>query len=140
LGFTNVYHEGFETVLFLQALVLESGTGMVLTGVEIGFLATILVGIIAFKLQTRLPYMNMLIVTGILICGVLLVMVGKTVHVLQVVGWMPTTLINGISFPYYWISLLDGDMVWRLSYMAGSYFPTARRCFCSWEWRWCMKG
>jgi high-affinity iron transporter len=101
LGFTSVYREGFETVLFLQALVLDSGSAIVLTGVAAGLLATILVGIITFKIQTRLPYMNMLIITGVLIGGVLLIMVGKTVHVLQVVGWMSTSPIPGVSLPYW---------------------------------------
>ena len=33
LGFTSVYREGFETVLFLQALTLEAGAWTVLQGV-----------------------------------------------------------------------------------------------------------
>ena len=37
LGFTSIYREGFETVLFLQALVLESGTATVLGGVAPGW-------------------------------------------------------------------------------------------------------
>ncbi len=36
LGFTSIYREGFETVLFLQALVLDSGTATVLGGVALG--------------------------------------------------------------------------------------------------------
>ena len=36
LGFTSVFREGFETVLFLQALQLSSGTGVVLAGVALG--------------------------------------------------------------------------------------------------------
>ena len=36
LGFTSIYREGFETVLFLQALVLESGTLPVLEGAALG--------------------------------------------------------------------------------------------------------
>ena len=32
LGFTSVYREGFETVLFLQAIVLEAGVGRVARG------------------------------------------------------------------------------------------------------------
>ena len=36
LGFTSVFREGFETVLFLQALQLEAGTGIVLAGVTLG--------------------------------------------------------------------------------------------------------
>jgi high-affinity iron transporter len=101
LGFTSVYREGFETVLFLQALVLDSGTGLVLGGVGIGLLATVLVGIVTFKVQARLPYMKMLVITGILIGGVLLIMVGKTVHVLQVVGWMGTSPVPGVTTPYW---------------------------------------
>jgi high-affinity iron transporter len=101
LGFTSVYREGFETVLFLQALVIESGAGLVLGGVAAGLLGTIIIGVIAFRLQARLPYMKMFVFTGILIGAVLLIMVGKTAHVLQVVGWIPTTPITGIAFPYW---------------------------------------
>ena len=39
LGFTSVFREGFETVLFLQALQLSSGTGVVLAGVSLGLVA-----------------------------------------------------------------------------------------------------
>jgi high-affinity iron transporter len=108
LGFTSVYREGFETVLFLQALVLESGTAVVMAGVTLGLLATIIVGLITFRLQARLPYKKMLVVTGVLIGGVLLVMVGTTVHVLQVVGWLPIHIINGVTIPFWmgtWLGL-----------------------------------
>ena len=36
LGFTSVYREGFETVLFLQAMTLEAGALTVLQGVALG--------------------------------------------------------------------------------------------------------
>ena len=36
LGFTSVYREGFEVVLFLQNLQLQAGSGTVLEGVAIG--------------------------------------------------------------------------------------------------------
>ncbi|PJF27696.1 MAG: hypothetical protein CUN52_14160 [Phototrophicales bacterium] len=60
-----------------------------------------IVGFITFKLQTRLPYMRMLIITGILIVGVLAVLVGNTVRVMQVVGWMPIHPIEGVNLPYW---------------------------------------
>jgi high-affinity iron transporter len=101
LGFTSVYREVFETVLFLQSLVLDAGAATVLEGVAIGLLGTAVVGFITFKLQVRLPYKRMLIFTGVLIGGVLLTMVGNTVHVLQVVGWMPITPISGVYLPYW---------------------------------------
>jgi high-affinity iron transporter len=101
LGFTSVYREGFETVLFLQALVLESGLTVVLSGVAAALAAVCLVGFVTFRLQVNLPYKKMLIVTGVLIGAVLLQMVGTTVHVVQVVGWLPIHALGGQPLPYW---------------------------------------
>jgi high-affinity iron transporter len=101
LGFTSVYREGFESVLFLQALVLESGLAVVLCGVAAALAAVCLVGFVTFRLQVNLPYKKMLVVTGILIGAVLLQMVGTTVHVFQVVGWLPIHAISGQPLPYW---------------------------------------
>jgi high-affinity iron transporter len=107
LGFTSVYREGFETVLFLQALVLESGAWIVLQGVALGLVGVLGVGYITFRLQSRLPYKKMLVVTGVLISVVLLVMVGNTTHVLQIVGWAPLHPIRALTLPY-WFGLWFG--------------------------------
>lgn len=101
LGFTSMYREGFETVLFLQALVLDAGTAVVLEGVAVGALAVLVVGLITFKLQARLPYKKMLVWTGVLIGVVLVTMVGKTVHVMQAVGWLGISPIPGLTLPYW---------------------------------------
>lgn len=42
--------------------MLEGGLGVVLSGVTIGLAATMLVGVITFVVQARLPYKKMLIV------------------------------------------------------------------------------
>ena len=97
----------FETVLFLQALVLDAGTTVVLQGVAVGALAVLVVGAITFKLQARLPYKKMLVWTGVLIGLVLVTMVGKTVHVMQAVGWVGITPIQGLT-PPYWAGLWFG--------------------------------
>jgi high-affinity iron transporter len=101
LGFSSVYREGFETVLFLQAIVLEAGAGMVLVGVAIGLAATLAVGLLTIRLQRRLPHKKMLMATGLLILWVLVVMVGTTVQTLQVVGWVPVTPVEGMQLPYW---------------------------------------
>lgn len=90
LGFTSVYREGFEVVLFLQNLRLQDGTPTVLAGVGIGFAATVVVGILTFALQQRLPYKKLLWATGILIGVVLVTMVGGTVLAFQDLGWLPS--------------------------------------------------
>lgn len=101
LGFASVYREGFETALFLQALTLEGGITVVLIGAGVGLIGVVLIGLAIFALQVRLPVMKMLIVTGVMIGFVLLVMVGNTAHILQVVGWLPLTPIRWLSLPYW---------------------------------------
>jgi high-affinity iron transporter len=101
LGFSSVYREGFETVLFLQAIVLEAGAGTVLLGVLIGLAATLAVGVLTIRLQRKLPHKRMLMATGLLILWVLVVMVGTTVQTLQVVGWVPVTPVEGLRLPYW---------------------------------------
>jgi high-affinity iron transporter len=100
LGFSTVYREGFETVLFLQALELNSGLAVVLEGVLLGSLAVGAVAIATFKLERKLPYKKMLIVTGVLLTFVLMIMMGKTARTMQGVGWLPITPLD-VDFPYW---------------------------------------
>ena len=101
LGFSSVYREGFETVLFLQALTLEAGILAVLPGVMLGLAATLAVGGLTILLERKLPHRKMLIATGILMTWVLVILVGTTVQTFQVVGWMPVTPIEGLQLPYW---------------------------------------
>jgi len=91
LGFTSLYREGFEIVLFLQSYRLRLGGQPVLYGVSIGLLFTTLVGLLTFGLRQRLPYRKMLVVTGVLLGVVLLVMVGEQAQEMQLAGWLSTT-------------------------------------------------
>jgi high-affinity iron transporter len=101
LGFSAVYREGFETVLFLQAIVLEAGVGTVVEGVLLGLAGVAAVGVLTLFAQRKLPHRRMLELTGVLILGVLVIMVGKTVQVLQVVGWLPVHPVDGVRLPYW---------------------------------------
>jgi high-affinity iron transporter len=124
LGFTSVYREGFEVVLFLQALVLEGNPQLVLIGIGVGLAATFLIGLVTFKLQAHLPYMQMLVITGMMIGAVLLIMIGKTVHVLQVVGWLPTTPIGSMTLPFWAGTWLGTYATWEgvlLQFVAGVF-------------------
>ncbi|HEX8104000.1 MAG TPA: FTR1 family protein [Solirubrobacteraceae bacterium] len=89
LGFTSVFREGVEVVLFLQTLQLQSGTATVLEGVAIGLAGTAAVGAVTFWLHHRLPYRRMLVLTGVLVGVVLVVMIGGTALTFQDLGWLP---------------------------------------------------
>jgi high-affinity iron transporter len=101
LGFSSVYREGFETVLFLQALTLEAGMLAVLPGVALGLAATVAVGGLTILLERKLPHRKMLIATGVLMTWVLVILVGTTVQTFQVVGWLPVLPIEGVHLPYW---------------------------------------
>src|SRR5213080_1461253 len=97
LGFTSLYREGFEVVLFLQSYNLRLGGGVVLKGALLGLVLTGMVAVLTFVLQQRLPYRKMLITTGILLGVVLLVMVGEQAQEMQLAHWIPTTQISRLS-------------------------------------------
>jgi high-affinity iron transporter len=129
LGFTSVFREGFETVLFLQALQLSSGTGVVLAGVSLGLLLTGIVGAITFSLERKLPYKKMLIVTGVLIALVLVVLVGNTARTMQGVGWLAIHPID-VELPLWmgtWLGIyptvetLSAQLL-AFVFVVGSYF------------------
>jgi high-affinity iron transporter len=97
LGFTSVYREGFEVVLFLQSYRLKLGTGPVVNGVSIGLLFTAVVAALTFIAHQRLPYRRMLVLTGVLLGVVLVVMVGEQAQEMQLAGWIPTTEVPALS-------------------------------------------
>ena len=81
-----------------------------------------------FRLQKNLPYMKILIITGIMIAVVLLQIVGSTTHVMQVVGWLPIHIIQGLELPY-WLGTWFGVYVtWE-----GLVLQLAAAIFCHWE-------
>jgi high-affinity iron transporter len=106
LGFTSLYREGFEVVLFLQSYYLRLGGGVVLKGALLGLVLTGMVAVLTFILQQRLPYRKMLITTGILLGVVLLVMVGEQAQEMQLAHWIPTTEISSLkSYMPPWMGL-----------------------------------
>ena len=94
LGFTSLYREGFEVVLFLQSYYLRMGGKAVLGGAMLGLFFTGLVALLTFIAHRRLPYRKMLVLTGVMLGVVLLVMVGEQAQEMQLAHWIPTTQIE----------------------------------------------
>ncbi len=129
LGFTSVYRECFEVVIFLQNLRELYGASVVLEGVVIGCLFTAAAGILTFALHARLPYRRLLIITGVMLLFVLLVSVGEEVNEMQLAGWIGTTPVSGLSVPGWmgtWFSIFPnwetfiGQFI-ALALVIGSY-------------------
>src|SRR3954454_4624164 len=129
LGFTSVYREGFEVVLFLQNLQLQDGTGTVLEGVGIGLILTAVVGVLTFWLHAKLPYRRMLILTGVLVGVVLVVMIGGTALSFVELGWLPRhdtpfTVPEwmGAWFEIYSVWETLAAQVLAVAFVVGSYY------------------
>jgi high-affinity iron transporter len=136
LGFTSLYREGFEVVLFLQSYNLRLGGGVVLKGALLGLLLSGIVAVLTFILQQRLPYRKMLITTGILLGVVLLVMVGEQAQEMQLAHWISRTeipwLVNAVPpwmgmwfavFPTYETLIAQGIAA---VLVVGSYYAARR--------------
>jgi high-affinity iron transporter len=142
LGFTSLYREGFEVVLFLQSFRLRLGGVPVLEGVLLGSAASLAVAVVTFVIHRHLPYRRMLVVTGVMLAVVLLVMVGEEAQEMQLVGWLPTTPLVKIgelipSWAALWFSvfptletlvsqLLAGGLVLG-SYLTARHLPNMAR-------------
>lgn len=97
LGFTSLYREGFEVVLFLQSYRLKRGGRIVLYGVLLGLLFSGVIAVLTFLAHRRLPYRRMLILTGVMLGVVLLVMVGEEAQEMQLAHWIPTTALPRLA-------------------------------------------
>jgi high-affinity iron transporter len=136
LGFTSLYREGFEVVLFLQSYHLRLGGAVVLKGTLLGLVLTGMVALLTFVLQQRLPYRKMLITTGILLGVVLLVMVGEQAQEMQLANWISTTPIPWLanSVPAWmslWFALFPTYETIAAQFLAallviGSYYAAKR--------------
>jgi high-affinity iron transporter len=97
LGFFSMYREGFEVVLFLQSYRMRLGGQVVLGGTMIGLLLSGIVAVLTFIAHHKLPYRKMLVLTGVMLAGVLLIMVGEQAQEMQLAHWLPTTEIPALA-------------------------------------------
>jgi hypothetical protein len=97
LAFAAVYREGFETVLFYQALMFDAGAGAVLAGFAPGIVIIAAIGYGIVRLGLRLPLKRVFAVTGSVLLYLAFVFIGKGLYNLQEAGlfaphplpWMP---------------------------------------------------
>lgn len=88
LGFTAVYREGFEVVLFLQSFRLQAGDLAVGEGVAIALLLLGAAAYLTMVAHHKLPYKRMLVLTGVMLGFVFTVMVGESAQELQQASWL----------------------------------------------------
>ena len=113
VGFLIGYREGFETVLFVQSLVLDVGGGPVAAGVAVGLVLLTIIGVLALVAGWRLPYFKLLLGTAVLIGIVLVTFVGTGVRSMQTVGWLPVNKMMHGSWPAWIGSWFGAYNTWE---------------------------
>ena len=137
LGFSSLYREGFEIVLFLQTYRLKLGSETVMLGLGIGLVLSVITAALTFVAHRKLPYRKMLVFTGVLLGAVLLVMVGEQAQEMQLAHWLPTTKIAWLE-PYMtdWMGIWFGlfptveSLIMQglaATLVIGSYFAARRQ-------------
>jgi high-affinity iron transporter len=136
LGFSSMYREGVEVVLFLQSYRLRLGNEPVYLGVLIGSALSGVVAVLTFIAHRKLPYRKMLVFTGVLLGLVLFVMVGEQAQEMQLAHWLPTNHVTWLAgrIPGWmglWFSIFPTvetltAQVLALVLVLGSYFFAER--------------
>ncbi|HET9333049.1 MAG TPA: FTR1 family protein [Gemmatimonadota bacterium] len=96
LAFAAVYREGFETVLFYQALMFDAGPAAVLAGFAPGILVISAIGYGIVKMGLRLPLKRVFAITGAVLLYLAFVFLGKGIYNLQEAGLFAPTPLPGV--------------------------------------------
>lgn len=135
LGFLVVFREGFETVLFFQALLAQAPATAVSAGFGAGALALVLVAWLLARSGYRLPVRRAFQISGWLLLLLAISFVGNGVHELQEAGWLPETARWRASFNhalFKWAGLHGtletlGSQAAYLLLLAASFFLARTR-------------
>ena len=101
LSFIAVYREVFETILFYQALWVqtdEAGKSLALSGFGTAVATLAVLGWVVIRYSMRLPLRQFFSVTGILMFVLAVIFAGKGVAALQEAGYIP---ISPVNFPRF---------------------------------------
>ncbi|HYH28510.1 MAG TPA: FTR1 family protein [Actinomycetota bacterium] len=98
VGFTAVYREGFETVLFYQALLsfAQELEVWVALGALAGAVALAVVGFAIFRAGKRIPIKAFLTTAVVLVMALSVALIGNAVRAMQEATLVPVTFLEGV--------------------------------------------
>jgi high-affinity iron transporter len=110
VGFTAVFREGFETVLFYQALIsfAEGLLGWVAAGTGLAFIALGIIGWVIFKAGRRIPIKPFLGTAVTMIMVLSVAFIGNAVRGFQEAAMIPVTFLESLPRLPIFIAQLTG--------------------------------
>lgn len=94
LAFLVVFREGFETVLFYEALLIDSSPMPVLAGLAAGGILAALTGYLMLGLEAQLPMAAFFRMTGVLLGILTVILVGSGIRGLQTAALVAATPVS----------------------------------------------
>lgn len=97
VAFMGVFREVFETVVFLRALLLESGSQHELTlgaGVLTAFILVVLLSWWSVRWSTKIPVRQLFVLSSWVMFFLSFILLGKGIHALQETGLVSVTSIG----------------------------------------------
>ncbi len=135
VAFLAVYREAFETVLFYQTLLFQSGSsvGSVVRGLVAGVAVVLLLSFAILKFSVRLPVKQLFSITGIFLYTLSFTLIGKGVHELQeagiisetAAGFVPSFSVLGI-YPTYETFLPQAAVAAAIVFAAAKIYSPKR--------------
>jgi len=135
LAFAAVYREGFETVLFYRALLLDAGPLAVLAGAIPGALLIGALGVAIIRLGVKLPLKRVFAVTNAILVYLAFTFVGKGLYNLQEAGvfaphplrLVPDALVLRQFFGVYPVAETVVGQLFFLALLGATYLFYRRR-------------
>ncbi|HEY0809994.1 MAG TPA: FTR1 family protein, partial [Longimicrobiales bacterium] len=134
LAFAAVYREGFETVLFYQALIFDSSAIAVFSGFVPGMFLIAGIGVLIIRAGAKLPLKQMFAVTNSILVYLAFVFVGKGLYNLHEAGvfaarQLPLPDIQAMRLLFGWYPLLETTIaqVLYLTLIAATFVFYKRR-------------
>jgi high-affinity iron transporter len=102
LAFLAVYREAAETILFTQALLLESNArhGEVWAGALLGLATVVVAAFVMNRTVLRLPLGPFFAVSSVLLCGLAVSFAGAGIHALVAAGYLPPRPVSIPEIPW----------------------------------------
>ena len=110
VGFTAVYREGFETVLFFQALIsfAEGLLGYVAAGTAAALAALVAIGWAIFKAGRKIPVKTFLTTAVLLVMTLSVAFIGNAVRGFQEAALIPVTHLESLPDLPIFVAQLTG--------------------------------
>lgn len=97
-AFLAVYREGFETVLFYQALYASAPTASltITAGFAVGAVVLLVVYGLFRRFEVQIPIRQFFFVTGLFLYAMAAIFAGQGIHELQEAGWIAMSPVAGV--------------------------------------------